>query len=51
MKKRVIALMLAFVLVLNMGTVAFANGEATPAPVTETEPTPTQEVEATLLLQ
>ena len=25
MKKRVIALMLAFVLVLNMGTVAFAN--------------------------
>ena len=48
MKKRVIALMLAFVLVLNMGTVAFANGEATPAPVTETEPTPTQEVEATL---
>lgn len=48
MKKRVIALILAFVLVLNMGTVAFANGEATPAPVTETEPTPTQEVEATL---
>lgn len=47
MKKRVIALMLAFVLVLNMGTVAFANGEATPAPVTETEPTPTPAAEAT----
>ena len=48
MKKRVIALMLAFVLVLNMGTVAFATGEGTPVPNPETEPTPTQEVEATL---
>jgi len=47
MKKRVIALMLAFVLVLNMGTVAFANGEATPAPVTETEPTPTPAADPT----
>ena len=47
MKKRVIALMLAFVLVLNMGAVAFATGEGTPVPNPETEPTPTPAAEAT----
>ena len=47
MKKRVIALMLAFVLVLNMGTVAFATGEGTPVPNPETEPTPIPAAEAT----